>query len=263
MEQAGMGIGIGDLVTRALSISLKLTSRPILRPSTQTMAKGSFRTTLCAPALVSRPASSVGESASKTSTMMASRISSGSPAESTRNCRNRPDQPYAGPRILFRNLGRGRFEELGEECGPDLTALHCSRGCAFGDFDNDGDVDVLVINLNEPPSLLRNDVTGGGHWIKIKLQGVKSNRSAIGASVTVTHQAKSQTRAVLAQSSYLSVNDSRLHFGLGEGLGEATLVDIDIHWPSGEHEALKQVPADRLIYITEGRGIVRTSIFRT
>ena len=88
--------------------------------------------------------------------------------------------PLKTPRVIFRNLGAGRFEELlNEEAG--LSTLHCSRGCAFGDFDNDGDMDIVIVNLNEPPSLLRNDVTGGGHWIKVKLTGTVSNRSAIGA----------------------------------------------------------------------------------
>jgi enediyne biosynthesis protein E4 len=171
---------------------------------------------------------------------------------------DRPDQPYAGPRILFRNLGHGRFEELENECGPGLSALHCSRGCAFGDFDNDGDADILVVNLNEPPSLLRNDVSGGGHWIKVKLQGVKSNRSALGASVTVRYGSKTQTRSVLGQSSYLSANDSRLHFGLGT----ATQADVDIRWPSGATETLKNVSVDRLVYVTEGAGITRSEKFK-
>ncbi len=172
---------------------------------------------------------------------------------------DRPDQPYAGPRILFRNLGGGRFEELNDICGPAPNALHCSRGCAFGDFDNDGDVDILVVNLNEPPSLLRNDVSGAGHWIKIKLQGIQSNRSALGASVTVRYGTRIQTRAVMAQSSYLSVNDNRLHFGLGT----AETVDIEIRWPSGERETLQKVKAGQLIHVTEGLGITRTANFAT
>ena len=84
--------------------------------------------------------------------------------------RKLPQYPHKTPRAVFRNLGNGTFEELIEEAGPGVADAHCSRGCAFGDFDNDGDVDVLIVNLNEPPSLLRNDVTGSGHWIKVKLR---------------------------------------------------------------------------------------------
>jgi hypothetical protein len=173
--------------------------------------------------------------------------------------RNNPDEPYMVPRILFRNLGYGRFEELtATEAGPAIGARHCSRGCAFGDFDNDGDVDVLVMNVNEPPSLLRNDVTGNGHWIKVKLEGVKSNRTAIGAEVRVSYSGKVQVREVLGQSSYLSVNDRRLHFGLGA----AVRADIEVRWPSGGSEQLKDVPADRLIHVREGSGIVKVEKFR-
>ena len=99
--------------------------------------------------------------------------------------RKLPQYPNKTPRAVFRNLGDGTFEELVEEAGPGVAAAHCSRGCAFGDFDNDGDLDVLIVNLNEPPSLLRNDVTGTNNWIKVKLEGVISNRSAIGARVLV------------------------------------------------------------------------------
>ena len=115
----------------------------------------------------------------------------------------------------FAIWANGKFEELIEEAGSGVAAAHCSRGCAFGDFDNDGDVDILVINLNEPPSLLRNDLKGKQHWLKVKLEGVKSNRSAIGARIVAHYGGKSQAQAVLSQSSFYSSNDPRLHFGLG------------------------------------------------
>ena len=167
--------------------------------------------------------------------------------------RTLPQYPKKTPRVVFRNLGDGAFEELIEEAGPGVAAPHCSRGCAFGDFDNDGDVDMLVINLNEPPSLLRNDLGGKpNHWIKVKLEGVKSNRSAIGARVLVHYGNKIQAQAVLSQSSFVSSNDPRLHFGLGS----VSTVDIDVYWPSGIHETFKQLPANRLVSLKEGVGLI-------
>ena len=168
-----------------------------------------------------------------------------------------PRYPMSTPRVIFRNLGGGRFEELIEPAGPGIRETHCSRGCAFGDFDNDGDMDILAINLNEPPSLLRNDLSGGGHWLKVKLIGVKSNRSAIGARVTARYGGRIQAQEVLSQSSFYSVNDFRLHFGLGS----AVAADLDIRWPNGNREALAKVAADQLVVVREGAGIVRSEKF--
>jgi hypothetical protein len=168
-----------------------------------------------------------------------------------------PQFPYRTPRVLFRNLGGGKFEELLDEAGPGVGAVHSSRGVAFGDFDNDGDVDLLIINVNEPPSLLRNDVTGGNHWLKVKLEGTKSNRSALGATVIASYGGKKQAQAVLAQSSYLSVNDRRLHFGLGQ----ATTAELEIRWPSGARETVSNVTAGQLVSIKEGKGIVKGERF--
>jgi enediyne biosynthesis protein E4 len=166
--------------------------------------------------------------------------------------RKLPQYANKTPRALFRNLGNGTFEELGEQAGPGVTDPHCSRGCAFGDFDNDGDVDILVVNLNEPPSLLRNDLTGRDNWIKVKLQGVKSNRSAIGARVLVRYGGKVQAQAVVSQSSFYSCNDPRLHFGLGT----FTTADIEVFWPNGLRERFKAVPANQLLNLREGSGII-------
>src|SRR6185437_3186529 len=148
-----------------------------------------------------------------------------------------PDSPFKTPNVLFRNLGNGKFEELFDKAGPAMNEVHSSRGLAFGDFDNDGDLDILVVNINEPPSLLRNDVTGNDHWLKVQLQGTVSNRSAIGATVVATYGGRRQAKAVLAQSSYLSVNDPRLHFGLGQ----ETKADLDITWPNGAKQSIKAV----------------------
>jgi hypothetical protein len=166
--------------------------------------------------------------------------------------RHLPAYPYRTPRVIFRNLGNGRFEELIEEGGPGVAAAHASRGCAFGDFDNDGDLDILIVNMNEPPSLLRNDLGGRNHWLKVKLIGTKSNRSAIGARVTCRYGDRRQVQEVLSQSSFYSVNDSRLHFGLGA----AEAADLQVRWPSGAVETYPKVAADRLVVIKEGEGIV-------
>jgi hypothetical protein len=162
-----------------------------------------------------------------------------------------PEYPLKTPRFIFRNLGNGKFEELLDEAGPGIAAAHCSRGCAFGDFDNDGDVDMVVVNLNEPPSLLRNDVTGHGNWLKVLLVGTKSNRSAIGSRVLAKYGGKVQAQAVMAQSSFYSVNDRRLHFGLGPN----DHADLEVHWTNGLVEFFPKVEANRLATITEGHGI--------
>ena len=158
--------------------------------------------------------------------------------------------PARSQPILFRNLGNGRFAQLRDEAGPAMAARHCSRGCAFGDFDNDGDVDMVVMNQNEPPSLIRNDAPPGNHWLKVQLEGTKSNRSAIGARVIVRYGAKVQAQERMSQSSYCSANDPRLHFGLGA----AATADVEVHWPSGLVENMRGVAANQLLKMREGTG---------
>jgi hypothetical protein len=169
-----------------------------------------------------------------------------------------PGFPARAPRMLFRNLGNGRYEELLDQAGPALPYPHNSRGCAFGDFDNDGDLDVLVINLNEAPSLLRNDVLGNNSWLKVKLIGTKSNRSAIGARAVVKAGASTQTQEVQSQSSFLSCNDLRLHFGLGQ----AKSAEVSIRWPSGDWQTLSKVLPNQLLTVKEGTGIVPSAGWR-
>lgn len=171
--------------------------------------------------------------------------------------RKLPAYAFHSPRLVFRNLGDGRFEELVEEAGPGVADIHASRGCAFGDFDNDGDMDILVMNMNEPPSLLRNDVTSGGHWLKVLLVGSKTNRSAIGSRVTVSYGKLRQAQEVLAQSSFYSVNDHRLHFGLGAEFS----ADLNIRWTNGTNESISKVAANQLVVIREGGGIISTMKF--
>jgi len=161
--------------------------------------------------------------------------------------------PHRGPRVVFHNIDGSKFEEVTATSGPGATTPHSSRGAAFGDFDNDGDVDVLVFNMNEPPSLLRNDYAGGNHWIAVKLEGTSSDRAALGATVRVTAGGRMQAGAALSQSSYYSHDDLRLHFGLGS----ATRADaIEVRWPSGRVETVRDVPAGRVVKIKEGAGLV-------
>jgi len=169
-----------------------------------------------------------------------------------------PAYPARTPRVLFRNQGDGTFVQMSAEAGTGISARHMSRGAAFGDFDNDGDIDVLIMNVNESPSLLRNDAPSGNHWIKVRLEGTKSNRSAIGARVLVRYGGKVQGQELLSQSSFLSCNDPRLHFGLGV----ASTADIEVHWPSGLVEQIKSVAAGQLLTLREGAGQVKGRPFR-
>jgi enediyne biosynthesis protein E4 len=158
-----------------------------------------------------------------------------------------PQYPHRGPRLVFQNTGGSAFVNVTNQSG-DASVPHSSRGAAFGDFDNDGDVDVLVMNMNEPPSLLRNDYRGGNGWIEVLLHGRASNRSAIGATVIVTTAGRRQARAVLSQSSYYSHDDLRLHFGVGT----ATRVDeIEVRWPSGHVQHVKDVDTRKVVTIDE------------
>ncbi len=168
-----------------------------------------------------------------------------------------PNAPYKTPSVIFRNLGGGKFEEILDLAGPAMNELHSSRGAAFGDFDNDGDMDILIMNMNEPPSLFRNDVSGTNRWLKVLLVGVESNRSAIGAQVVATYGGRKQIQAVMAQSSYLSANDRRMHFGLGAEQS----ANLEIRWPNGKQEKIADVAANQLVVIREGSGIVRHETF--
>jgi hypothetical protein len=160
-------------------------------------------------------------------------------------------EPYAMPRLIYRQAPNGKFEDVSGLAGSGISARHSSRGAAFGDFDNDGDMDVLVMNMGEPPSLLRNDLKNTNHWVKVTLEGTKSNRSGIGATVTVQISGLMQMAPVVSQSSYLSVNDKRLHFGLGS----SDAIDrIIVRWPSGESESFTNAVIDSLLVLVEGSG---------
>jgi len=162
-----------------------------------------------------------------------------------------PQYPHRGPRVVFRNQGGVRFLQMTDASGPAPRTARSSRGAAFGDFDDDGDVDALVMNMNEPPSLLRNDYAGKNAWLAVRLVGRRSNRMGFGATVVVSSAGSRQAQAVLSQSSYYSHDDRRLHFGLGR----SEKVDaIEVRWPSGEVDVLRDVSARRTITIEEGTG---------
>jgi hypothetical protein len=166
---------------------------------------------------------------------------------------------YKQPKLLYRNLGNGRFEDVSQQVGSAIRGENLARGCAFGDFDNDGDIDVVINNLDGQPTVLRNDGGNRNNWIMIKCVGSRSNRSAIGTRVKVITGDRSQIDEVMSGSSYYSQNDLRLHFGLGK----ATKVDsVAVAWPSGLKETFKNLPANQLIVVQETKGIVDTKKFR-
>ncbi|MXY70716.1 MAG: CRTAC1 family protein [Acidobacteriia bacterium] len=163
-------------------------------------------------------------------------------------------ETFVQSNLVYRNLAGERFEDVTALAGPGLAQIRSSRGAAFGDFDNDGDLDVLVMNMSAPVSLLRNDLSAGHHWVRFRLQGTRSNHSAIGALVTIKAGQSSQSRAVMSQSSYVSHNDLRVHFGLGQA---ATVDSILVRWPTGAEETFPGVEAGADWLLVEGSGAAK------
>jgi hypothetical protein len=161
------------------------------------------------------------------------------------------DTVFREPRILYRNLRDGRFEDVSRVAGPGVSATSSARGVAFGDFDNDGDLDIVINNMHDPPSLLRNDVANSNGWLKVKLIGTRSNRSGIGARVRVVAGTMAQIDEVRSGGSYISQSDLRLHFGLGAAR-RADLVEV--RWPSGLIDKLTDVRINRVVMMQEGKG---------
>lgn len=160
-------------------------------------------------------------------------------------------ETYVQRNLVYRNLRGERFEDVSALAGEGLEQRRSSRGAAFGDFDDDGDVDILLMNMGDRVSLLRNDLPAGSRWVRLKLRGTRSNRAAVGSIVTITAGGRSQTRAVMSQSSYVSHNDIRTHFGLGS----VDSVDgIIVRWPSGETEEFPGVAVNRTWLLIEGAG---------
>jgi hypothetical protein len=171
------------------------------------------------------------------------------------------EAPYAEPKYLYRNLRNGRFEDVSAQAGPGISAAAPARGCAFGDYDNDGDVDIVVNCVNAMPQLLRCDSQWKRSWIKVKTVGVKSNRTGIGARIRVVAKTRKDTQQPLIQidevrsgGSYYSQNDLRLHFGLQD----ATIVDlIEVRWPSGQVDTYSNLAINRLYIVEEGSKAAR------
>jgi hypothetical protein len=170
----------------------------------------------------------------------------------------RPGATYAQRHLLFRNTTQRRFVEVGRGAGAAFNALKVSRGLATGDIDNDGDLDLLVTTNGQDAELLRNDGGNRSSAVLLDLRSAAPNSRAVGARVRVTTGERTQMRDVRAGSGYLSQSDLRLHFGLGA----ATSIDrLEVQWPSGRTESLTKVPADQIVVLEEGRGIIKRTPF--
>lgn len=167
---------------------------------------------------------------------------------------------YAQRKLLYRNLRNGHFEDVSLQAGDGISAPVASRGCAFGDFDNDGDLDVVVNTMNDFPQLLRCDSHTGNNWIKVRTIGTKSNRSGIGSRLkcvtkpTGESKPHEQIDEVRSGGGYFSQNDLRVHFGIGNA---AKIELLEVHWPSGLVDVMKDIQPNQLIFVKEGEGIVR------
>ena len=158
---------------------------------------------------------------------------------------------YKQRKIVYRNLGKGRFADVSEQLGAPITTPKAGRGAAFADFDNDGDVDVVVNNVHDTPDLFRLDRATGAHWLSVKLVGRQSNRDAIGALVRVLTADGEQRQEVRGGGSYYSQNDFRLHFGLGKAPAVERVI---VRWPAGTEESFPAPHVDRLLTLVEGTG---------
>jgi hypothetical protein len=162
-------------------------------------------------------------------------------------------EKYRQPLQLFRNMGNGKFTEVSRDAGLSTMPWRSARGGAYCDFDNDGDLDILVSNIDDHPQLLENAGGNRANWIELKLIGSKSNRDGIGAQIALQAGSLVQYDHVRAGGSFLSNNDPRIHFGLG---GETLISKIEIRWPSGAVQELRGIAANQIVTIQESAGIV-------
>jgi enediyne biosynthesis protein E4 len=167
---------------------------------------------------------------------------------------NHPESHYRQRNLLYHNAGDGTFDDVTSAAGPGIELRRSGRGVAFGDFDNDGDLDVVINNQNDPVTLLRNDGGNKNHWLSIRTVGTKSNRDGIGARIAILAGGRRQIDEVRSGGSYLSQNDLRVHFGLGQA---SRLDRLEIRWPSGIVDKLENISADQFLVVREGTGIVR------
>jgi enediyne biosynthesis protein E4 len=170
----------------------------------------------------------------------------------------RPGSSHAQRRLMFQNTNGRRFAEVSRQAGTGFAPQTVGRTLIAGDIDNDGDVDLVVTNNGGPLDVLRNNAGRDRHAIEIRVAGVRSNRNGIGARITATAQGRAQIREVKSGSSYLGQNDLRVHFGLGDA---TRLERLDVRWPSGEVETIRDVAADQIVTVTEGKGVTARHAF--
>ncbi|MGB9461686.1 MAG: CRTAC1 family protein, partial [Candidatus Acidiferrum sp.] len=163
---------------------------------------------------------------------------------------------YKEPLLMFRNLGKGQFENVSSSLGADFARPIAGRGIATADYENNGDIDIAINNRGDYPELLRNDGGNANHWLEILLIGTRSNRDGIGALLKLTSEGFVHVQQAKGGMGYMSASDPRIFFGLGK---RSKIESLEITWPSGQVDKLTDVPVDRIIAVKEGTGIVARS----
>jgi hypothetical protein len=164
------------------------------------------------------------------------------------------DRSYRQPTQLFHNERGNEYRDVSAEAGPLFRERIVGRGAAFGDYDNDGRIDVLLVDEEGPARLLHNEAPAAGRWLGVGLTGVRSNRDAIGATVTVTADGRTYSRVQQICGGYISGHDPRVHFGLGRA---SRVEKLSVRWPDGTVDTVRDPPVDTYIHVTEGKGLTR------